>query len=333
MNDDRANQYEGEVIPGAPEGTEHYIVERGPAGTQHHYHSDGIPSHDWHVHADGDTVHHHPVEYAHTNVPPIDENSLRRDIADHLEAMHTWNWGASLAGGKKANKESLLSLHRKFHELESGRSARSSTWNSVRHLHAEVAPLPAVPVKGTTDVSTAVANAKAKGGITASERSVLRQLIDNDAKDLEQDLRQMASDAARAARGRIAEEFAELEALARTFEQAMADLDAEHKSKTEELKAAAAARGLEWWPTGRSFRPASRAKAEQQAGQQVEADLQRALRTLTSQRLRLQRQILLLGIQSDVAEQIIEALPTAADLMRAAAQAADQQAADRELTQ
>ncbi len=273
---------------------------------------------------------HKPIEY-----PPYDESMIKQEIMDHMNSHHRYS---SWAMNTKTTKADWITAHDRIHnDHETGTpqqvDAAVYSMKGTVHLHR---------VMSMDDVREAVAN----GGValdldkplTAAEAGVLKGLIDNDFKALQQDMRAMAADTRTERLAEIEKEWSKKKDKQEFYRAKAIAQMADYRKAAEGLKERARVDGIELFvPDLNSREPQTtlvgKSEALKRAGDEVAADLNRALMSLERQRLAAQRSVMLARVTVG-AQKVLDMVPNAKTLMiEAAKEQAEKNAAAKEIVQ
>lgn len=261
--------------------------------------------------------------------PALTEANTVAEIKDHLTTMHgswvQWQVNTNRGGFSKARKEQLLALHDRLHDgSEHSRNLISSYGFVTPHEH--------------TDIEIGEQTSATPGStprLTPAERKTLENLVDYDFRSLQQEIGQMAADTLADRLSSLDAEFREQTKLAERFSRKLLDGRRRHAEVEQALIQEANDAGLSYATAssnGSQFTVTDRNLRVGAITQETEDDKQRALRTLERKRLGVQRTVLLTGLGVN-AEQVLDAIPSASQLMLdAAREQAERKTAIAELT-
>lgn len=271
---------------------------------------------------------------------PFDEGLSKQEMIDHLRNAHGYSQvrGQVLGTAKttKATKADLERNHTHAHtilDLPEGerykRDYRSTgqqghnNWTltpTVEHTHL-VAPLSEAGTSALEAVRSGTALVVGGKPLPASERTALRQLVNNDFAALKADLQQLAAQSWENERAQLELDWKERKAATAGYiAQARRALDKTQR-KLEAIRAAAAEGGVTVTYNRRLSEMHTEASASgftdavNGARKQHDTMLQRALLKLERERLRAERRILLSGVTPEAAV-ILEEIPSAEQMLR-----------------
>lgn len=252
----------------------------------------------------------------------------KADMAAHLRDYHSLRYvylsggGMSVRADMKATKMQLVAFHQSLHDHPE-RFHQSHT-DQIPHDHLDVSVNPEI---------AALADAAINGDkritsktLSASDRKLLRELIDNDFATTRS---QMKSMAANAQQSRLADVDAEFSAKAdkqKSFQAKAEKAQARYHDALKSLRVEAEAVGvtLEGGSNAGSaiFKVTVKGHAEARAAvaKNVQDALNSALMQLESQRLAAHRRVLISGVSEEAAK-FLDELPDAKQMMAAAAAA------------
>jgi hypothetical protein len=305
------------------------------------------------------------------DVVAFTEEMTKDEMIDHLVNVHNVREVAGKAisntAGTKATKSEMVAFHQRVHEKQDAPDAEFNTSGRryVGHEYVYVYSLGGYPVPEvlhrhsapvlTPEQAGAIAsvrnNKRADGVLSAQDRKVLTELVNNDFHSLKQEMKAFAADTLFVKKADINKEWDEKEksipdfasqatARTRTFEDERRALEQEYQRKQADLRAAyhddlkaivdqASEKGVSLTEetkseveadgrrVNRTVHKASvegRKEALDIAERENKAFLDRALLDLERQRMTAQRQVLLSGVPEG-AMTIVESIPDAKTLM------------------
>jgi len=275
---------------------------------------------------------------------PFDEDLTKADMVDHLRDVHGINHmdGHYLSKNTKVTKNQLIRAHTKMHVVLDDPRARAGYPNEhytgffdeeVKHQRYTMTPITphtheviVLPENADDMVERAKNNEPvSEKPLSATERRVLTDLVNNDFKALEQEMRQFAADLLKTKLDEIKTTWQERVDAAPAFASQARQIAEKAQREFEELKAEAKREGVEFKATyglAYNFNPITEvegyARAIKEAQDENTKMLQRGLLTLERQRLTAQRRVLISGVTRQAAT-LLDELPKAKDLMVQAA--------------
>ena len=258
-----------------------------------------------------------------TPVDVVPFTLMKRDPqSDHLHRMHgVSNWDVN----SKTTKARMEVVHNMHHAGE-GRQSRS---RQVPHTHSpivspvEVAPKSPLSQEEQDGLKQRLLEGKT---LNTTERRALEKLVDNDFAALKTEVAQMGADLLAQRLAALKTEWAEKTDKIADYVRKVEATWREAQRQTSDLRALAAEDGVtltvpEYSRYGKSEGTvAGFATAEREIKQEVDADLKRAFNTLERSRLTAQRTVLLSAVSVEAAK-VLDAIPSAKDLMMQASAA------------
>lgn len=249
---------------------------------------------------------------------------MKRDTQQrHLASMHgvsTWDVGS------KTTKAKMEVIHNKHH---AGVGRTTSYSRQVAHTHSPIV----VPVQNESGLPLSpeeqdgLKQRLVEGKIlNTTERRALEKLVDNDFAALKTEVAQMGADLLSQRLDVLKTEWAEKTDKVALYVRKVEATWREAQTQTSDIRALAAADGVtlkvpEYSRYGNAEGSVEGfATAERAIKQEVDADLKRALNTLERSRLTAQRTVLLSAVSAEAAK-VLDAIPSAKDLMMQASAA------------
>lgn len=316
-----------------------------------------------------------------TDAAPFDDLMSKSEMINHLVTVHKLAEAAgkaiSLANGTKATKDELRHYHDRIHARQQAPDAELTLYKTIwtqdneggRALTGDFRlggfPIPTVKHNHVVVMSEGVSaaaeairsNKPIEGGktMTASERKLLSELINNDFGTLKQEMKAFAADALAAKLAEVNTEWGDKESKIPDYASEATNLASSHQGQLDALrarhreeervlvaaheaemaeitrKASAAGIQLSTKVVG-AVRDGQRTSqttyqavlvgkkdAIEAATAENKAFTERALLTLESQRLTAQRRVLVSGVGPEAAK-FLDSIPTAKELMIKAAE-------------
>ena len=243
----------------------------------------------------------------------------KHDMEKHLINAHRFYIGSAV--GSRWSKERAIEFHDKFHQDHKDPEVRNAHW-AFDHEHEQVEQDPEQQKRFEQVLNGALPDKP----LSASERKVLKELVDNDFNRLKSEMRQFSADALNVA---LAEVKAEWESKVEDGPRYVARMDEiitrareEASLLVEEAKTnGIAVNGIDVYSRREGgYRVIGRDEALSKVMHEHQATLDRALLTLDQQRLATQRIVMLSGVSAE-SRKLLDTLPTARTAMVEASQA------------
>lgn len=259
------------------------------------------------------------------DLPEITEQMTADDIRTHMTEYHngdSWTLSGYLnstpgvpygKGFTKASKEHLVMLHERLHE---GNVIR------VQHEHGDAID---ALVDGPDSDTRASQTPGTTPRLNNAERRTLEKLVDYDFASLRGEIDQIAADTLQARLEGLDDEFKDQQIKANRYAAKYRQMAEKHNAAVRELIEQAKDEGISVVgnnlivSTDASVGIVDRNERVNKLQEENRRDKERAQRTLERKRLETQRTVLLTGLGAS-AESVLAAIPTAQQLMVAAAQ-------------
>lgn len=241
-------------------------------------------------------------------------------LHEELHAAADWVSSQGWDNAKSESDEERVARHQKILEYVSGKRFLYSNillQQAAFPAHEHLAPV------GAADVVASIKRGeKPVGYLNASERKALKELIDNDFRTVEAEIKQFAADVREERKAQVQADFDQKKQGADRFRQELNDLCANFDVDLQEVKDRAARDGLQI--TGMAHRastatmsivPVGLDEAMRKVDQEVNADRDRALTAHRKAWLAAQRTVLLTGVPEGVAQAVLDSIPDARALM------------------
>lgn len=238
------------------------------------------------------------------------ESMTKVALIEHLNTEH----GAHIPATTKITKIRLLAEHERDH---------TSVDFHAPHNHEE--PEVAAPDAKVAEAAKAISKGnKPVGHLNASERKALMDIVTNDFKGLEHEVRSMADDARRTRLAAVEAEHAAKSEEVAEYKKRVRKVMEKANNALQKIKEEAETNGFTVQMHQIDYRNAEHytkfsvealqaAKKEVEA--EIDADLKRGLVEVRSRLIAAQRVVLLTGVSGDIAQKVLDSIPSARDLM------------------
>jgi len=269
------------------------------------------------------------------DLPELDESWSATDMRQHMIEYHNSDSYSMLSsyiphphgGFSKARKDQLIALHDKLHEMaaddpEQNRGRKSTYFMRIEHEHGDVVE---AIIDGPDSETRASQSPGSTPRLNSTERRTLEKLVDYDFASLKGEIDQIASDTLQSRLEALDDEFKEQQVKADKYAVKYKQMAEKHNAGINELIEQARAEGIAVTGTGMALNTTitctivDRAEKVARLQEENKRDKERAQRTLERKRLETQRTVLLTGLGTN-AEAVLKAIPSAQELMIAAAQ-------------
>jgi len=283
---------------------------------------------------------------------PFNDSLTKPQLIEHLRDVHqvyrlraksTYGWSSQELGpNTKVTKDTMLKHHAKLHEFL---DAQTDQW-WIEHPEGSDATIVSdagytsitVPARHThSEIVTAARSGASREELEeraqrilagevpdkpmpAAERSVVKQLIDNEFGTLKQQMRELAADTLRGNLEQVEADWKDRRAAAHAYETEYKKILRKAEAKIESLKAKGKAAGVTVKANeirrymGVHLEFEGYEKAKKAAQDENKTALDRALMTLERQRLAAQQKVLMAGLSQSAAD-LLNSVPTASELM------------------
>jgi hypothetical protein len=235
------------------------------------------------------------------------EDMTKADMAEHLLQFHNYSIGMS---NSRWTKESAIAqhsrLHREYDENVGNRRSRT-----IEHAHMGIEQ----SAEQQKRFDAVLNGALPEKPLNASERRILKELVDNDFNRLKAEMRQFSADALAAALAEVEEEWKDKGNDGPRYVSQMQALADRTNAEAERLIEEARSNGVEIGGLSNvyargGYRVVGKDEAIQKVRVESDATLNRALLTLDQQRLATQRTVMLSGVNAE-SRKLLDTLPSA----------------------